>query len=118
MPIILLVDDEPMLRSMIEFALRLEGFPVVTAGSAAEALSAAESVPGEVDLLITAVQLPGMSGLDLASRLAAEDPAMRVLFLGEALESKPEGVPCQFEFLAKPFPLNAFLVKVRGLLYP
>ena len=46
MPAILVVDDEPMLRAMIEFALRLEGFPVMTAGSAAEALSAPPGAPG------------------------------------------------------------------------
>jgi DNA-binding NtrC family response regulator len=119
MPAILVVDDEPMLRAMIEFALRLEGFPVMTAGSAAEALSAAHSNPGDVDLLITEVRLPGMNGPDLAANLLAEDPAMRVLFLAGSLDAAPPlGPSPQFEVFAKPFPLNAFLAEVRKLMQP
>jgi len=113
---ILLVDDEPMLRSMIEFALRQEGISVMTAGSAAEAISAARSRPQEIDLLITEVRVPGMNGVDLATRLADEDPAMRVLLLSGSLEEIPEGASRRFEFLPKPFPLNEFLTQVRRLL--
>jgi len=118
MPAILVVDDEPMLRAMIEFALRLEGFPVMTAGSAAEALSAAHSNPGDVDLLITEVRLPGMTGPDLAANLMAEDPALRVLFLAGSLDAAPPLASPQFEVFAKPFPLNAFLAEVRKLMQP
>jgi len=115
MATILLVDDDPTLLGMIAMTLRNEGFAVVTAGSATEALSL---VPREVDLLITEVHLPGMDGMVLAAKLLGEHPAIRVLFLSGSMDPLSLGGSLQFEFMAKPFPLNVFVAEVRKLLQP
>jgi DNA-binding NtrC family response regulator len=117
MPTILLVDDEPMLLAMMELALRQEGLSAITARNAEEALAAARSFAGTIDLLVTDVRLPEEDGTALAETLLAGHPAMRVLFLSGALEEPALQQSGQFEFLAKPFSLNTFVSDVRRLLH-
>ncbi len=115
MPIVLVVDEEPMLLAMIETALRIEGVETWTAPDAEHALAALQD-RGSIDLLITEVQLPGMDGAALAAQLVARDPALPVLFLSADLRVMPLGGSPQFAFLAKPFPLADLVGRVRTLL--
>jgi two-component system chemotaxis sensor kinase CheA len=71
---VLLVDDAPFFRHMLSPVLKAAGFAVTAAGSAAEALTL---VSGErrFDIVVTDLEMPGMSGFDLASALRA-DPRM------------------------------------------
>jgi len=74
-PRILVVDDEPIVRTFIRAALRSHGYDVLTAASAAEAAE----ISG-VDLLLTEFELPDASGEVLAARLRKKQRCLRVIY--------------------------------------
>ena len=78
---ILLVDDEPQVRGFVRRALEGYGYRVLEAGVVDEALALGSSYPGHIHLLLTDVVLPGMSGPQLAARLAPLRPEMRILYM-------------------------------------
>jgi len=78
---ILLVDDEPDVRRILERMLRSLGFVVLSASSGNEALSACRQNDGPVHLLVTDLEMPEMDGRELADRLRRHRPDIGVLFL-------------------------------------
>jgi two-component system cell cycle sensor histidine kinase/response regulator CckA len=116
---ILVAEDEPSLREMIQAILELGGFAVVTANSSdtAEEVAAGRQ---DLDLLITDVMLRGDEGGDaLAARLQAMRPGLRALFISghslETLTDKGIRIPAE-AFVEKPFTPGQLLAKVRSLL--
>jgi signal transduction histidine kinase/HAMP domain-containing protein/ActR/RegA family two-component response regulator len=78
---ILVVEDEPLLRDMAHLILQDYGYHVLEAGSGAEALRVWEGNPGTIDLVLTDMVMPGgISGRDLAGRLLADHPRLKVIF--------------------------------------
>jgi two-component system, cell cycle sensor histidine kinase and response regulator CckA len=78
---VLLVEDEPAVRRLAQRVLERAGHLVLQAGDGYDALGVAESFAGSIDLLVTDVVLPGLSGPDLAARLLRQRPGMRVLLI-------------------------------------
>ena len=78
---ILLVDDEPQVRGFVRRALEENGYRVLETSAVDEALALGASYPGHIHLLLTDVVLPGMSGPQLAARLAPLRPEMRILYM-------------------------------------
>jgi len=78
---ILLVEDEASLRQLAAQALRARGFTVLLASDGAEALRVLDAYAQTLDLLVTDVVMPNMDGRELADRLRARIPGLRVLFL-------------------------------------
>ena len=78
---ILVVEDEPMLRSLLVNLLAERGYLVLEATGASAALEIAELHSGPIDLLLTDVVMPQMSGRDLAAQLSEVRPAMRVVYM-------------------------------------
>ncbi len=76
---ILLVEDEEQVRTVVVGVLRRQGYHVIPAQNAGEALLLCERHPGKIDLLLTDVVMPQMSGPELAKRLATTRPEVRVL---------------------------------------
>ncbi|MDE3036136.1 MAG: response regulator, partial [Nitrospirota bacterium] len=118
-PTVLLVEDEEALRIVAQRILEQQGYSVVVASDGAEAIRAVERSRKRVDLLLTDVVMPGMSGLELAQRLAAVYPAMKVLYIS----GYPEGgithhgvLDKGLAFLAKPFTPLMLLEKIRDVL--
>ncbi len=116
---ILLVEDEPLLRSREAALLQSCGYTVVEASSGLRALDIWHEHPGTIDLLVTDLVMPGgLSGFDLAMRLRLECPRLPVLFTSgyvpeqTAGEVLVEGV----NFVEKPFPPSKFLQLVRQTL--
>jgi DNA-binding NtrC family response regulator len=104
---------------MVEFLSR-SGYNVLSAGSAEEALETSRS-HSEIDLVITDVVLPQMSGQQLAGRLATVYPEMKVLFVSGYSQSAVfhRDVPSlNRAFLQKPFSLPVLAEKVGGVLEP
>ena len=87
MPTILLVDDEKIIRTLVGVALKKHGYEVIEAGSGRRAITIARRQRGPIDLLLSELSLPRMSGLELAEALGPERPEMRTLFLSRVPHS-------------------------------
>jgi two-component system, cell cycle sensor histidine kinase and response regulator CckA len=116
---VLVVDDEPVVRAMMGRALQQAGYAVLQAESADAAMARAEEHAGEIHVLVSDLVMPGMSGHELAERLAARHPGLGVLFVsgfpGEEVERRgllESGRP----FLAKPFTPEMLVERVRAVL--
>jgi two-component system cell cycle sensor histidine kinase/response regulator CckA len=120
---ILVVEDEKMVRELVREILSQKGYNVLEAHRGTEALEVSERHEGAIHLLLTDVVMPGMDGPELARRLTAQRPDMRVLFMSGYIDHivLHDGVLEQgSEFLQKPFTVRALGTKVRRVLdrYP
>jgi PAS domain S-box-containing protein len=116
---ILLVEDEPSVRRHLQRALERDGHRVRAVADAAHALALAERPGEEIDLLVTDVVMPGMSGPALAARLAAQRPGLRILYVSGYVEDvlAPRGaLTSSAAFLEKPFTPEVLTAKVREVL--
>jgi two-component system OmpR family response regulator len=114
---LLLVDDEDNLRSMLEAALRHNGFETSTAATGREALAAAVEV--EPDLVVLDVMLPDLDGFEVCRRLRADGVRTPVLFLTarDATEDKVRGLTLGADdYLVKPFSLDELVARVHAVL--
>ena len=101
---ILLVDDEDSVRAIVMKILRRANYDVLEAANGEAALKIAAAHPGAIDLLITDMFMPGLRGPEVAQKLAATRPGLRVLFMsGYADQDLRAGVPVGANFLNKPF---------------
>ena len=116
---ILYVEDEDSLREVTAEYLRKKGYTVLTASAPAEVFKITESSASSIDLLLTDVILPGSSGVQLAQRLAANHPQMRVLYVSgytaDAIVHYGSHNP-GFAFVSKPFSLPALARRIRAIL--
>ena len=115
MPTILVVDDEAMIRNLMGVALEMEGFQVLRAENGPDAIRVSESHPGEIDLLVSDITMPGMDGPTLAGELLATDPNLPVLFVSGYSERIPLNKDKPFLVLQKPFVLSALVRAVRSI---
>jgi two-component system, cell cycle sensor histidine kinase and response regulator CckA len=115
---ILLAEDEELVRRLAHRVLEAQGYSVRSAGSGKAALELAEN-GGRVDLLVTDVVMPGMSGRQLAEQLRTRQPDLKVLYLSGYTDDAVvrHGVLEQnVFFLQKPFSPAVLLGKVRAVL--
>ena len=113
---ILLIEDEPSLRDMVRRALTATGYTVIAAADGAEGIRLSEQRSEPVDLVLTDMILPGMSGRELSAEFRRRLPGLPIIIMsgytGEtypALEALPEGVG----YLEKPFSLADLRNRVR-----
>lgn len=116
---ILLVEDEDMVRDVTSHVLEHEGYRVLASGSPQHALELVRDCPQTLDLMLTDVVMPGMSGTELAARVAALRPGIAVLFMSGYTEC--QAMPEKFrdtmrEFLPKPFTMASLLGAVQCIL--
>jgi DNA-binding response OmpR family regulator len=114
---LLVVDDEPLVRDLLTQVLRVEGYNVLPAEGAAEALRLAREATA-IHLLITDYSMPEVDGLELARRFRAEHPEAPVLMVSGSLpliRQRTDHLD-HFEILEKPFKFKELLHKVRTLL--
>ena len=116
---ILLVEDDDALRDIVERYLHREGYKVVSAGSAEDALEIFEGISEKFQLLLTDIVLPGINGVVLASLLKEKDFNGHILYMTGYTQNKiiPDNVKKgDKELLEKPFSLNTLRQKIRDLL--
>ena len=116
---ILLVEDEIDVRDLVHEMLTDQGYRVIQAGSGAEALAAAERADYAIDLMMTDVVMPKMSGPELAEEMGKIIPGLRVLYMSGYLDEDivDAGVlEGDIVFLDKPFTGDLMLRKVREAL--
>jgi two-component system, cell cycle sensor histidine kinase and response regulator CckA len=78
---LLIVEDEPAVRNLVAATLKTEGYRLLLAGSAEEAMLVAAEHTGAIDLLLTDAVMPGKSGIELANALVAERPGLPVIVM-------------------------------------
>ena len=116
---LLLVEDDERLRTLARNVLRRAGYRVLDAANAGEALLICEQHEGAIDVMVTDVVMPRMSGHQLAIRLRSTRPSMRVLSVSGYTDDTVlhHGVESgQLAFLGKPFTPTALMKKVREVL--
>jgi PAS domain S-box-containing protein len=116
---VLVVEDQAVVRRYAAAALRTYGYQVIEAENAAEALLLCERESERIDLILTDLTMPGLSGRELADRLKKRRPGIRVLFMSGYTDDTivhqgalEDGV----EFIQKPFGPGQLAVKVREML--
>jgi CheY-like chemotaxis protein len=114
---VLLVEDEEIVRALGERVLENAGYTVLVAANGAEAIALAERQETGIDLLLTDVVMPGMSGPQVAKRLTALRPGLRVLYTsGYAEDDVWTNGGNGDGFIAKPFTPELLRRKVAEML--
>jgi CheY-like chemotaxis protein len=113
---VLLVEDEPLVRGLLVRLLDREGYVVLEAASGDEALAVVAAHEAPIDLLVSDVVMPGLSGPDLAALIRERQSSLRVLFISGYNETDAAGYGVlhpDVDLLAKPFTPDAFAARVR-----
>ncbi|MCH8328038.1 MAG: PAS domain S-box protein [Candidatus Marinimicrobia bacterium] len=116
---VLVVDDDRSIVRLLDHVLSDAGYKVLTALDPQEALSVSQNHDGEIDLLLTDVIIPGISGNDLAEKLEADRPQLRTLFMSghtEKIAANLSDHQKENAFLQKPFTLEELKSKTAELL--
>lgn len=116
---ILVVEDDPQLLQVTQQLLEHLGYRVLVAAEPQQALELARNYPGEIQLLLTDVIMPGLNGRELYERLVAERPRLKVLYTSgyaENVISRDGILLAEAAFLPKPFSLPRLAAKIREVL--
>ena len=113
---ILVCEDDDQLRTVVELMLDGQGYRVLLAARPEQALELAAEHPHAIDVLVTDLSLPQMSGTELAARLKKSVPELEVLVLSGHPPDVLRG-PCH-AYLQKPFSDTSLLQTIRLLLEP
>jgi len=114
---ILVVDDDPATLGLVSEVLAKGNYNILTADSGASALQQSKEYNSDIDLLLSDFQMPGMSGIELATKIAQERPKIQVLMMSgfaEGMLVLNEG----WHFLAKPFIPSQLRALILGLVFP
>jgi two-component system, cell cycle sensor histidine kinase and response regulator CckA len=115
----LLVDDEQPVRSYVSAVLRQAGFDVIEAANGADALSILQYRRCTVDVLVTDIMMPRMTGIELVSGVKNEYPELPVVYIsGEPLREDLHNPRTRVLFLQKPFGPSAIVDAVQTVIKP
>ncbi len=114
---VLLVDDDDQLRKFCRDCLDKNGFRVLESDNGFEALLVAANHDGAIDILITDLEMPRISGIELAQVFKAIWPTIGVLYIsGSLCESTQADLDSDFAYLPKPFLPGVFLKTIGEVL--
>ena len=117
--IILLVEDEAIVRTITRLSLETFGYQVIEAGSGAEALELAKTLTEPISLLVTDVIMPKMNGRQLATQFQQQFPNLKVLLMSGYTDDaiiRHGVIDDTYAFIQKPFTPNLLAKKVREVL--
>lgn len=118
---ILIVEDESAVRAIARRVLEREGFAVLEAATATDALRIAGAAEEQLALVLSDVVLPGMTGAELGEAIRAVQPAVPILFMSGYGEEDVRARVGKLEtagFVAKPFTPRGLAEAVRGAIRP
>jgi len=114
---VLVVEDEEVIRGLVDQVLRGEGYEVLLAADGDEAIELADGA--RVDVLLTDLTMPGIGGHELADRLRAGAPELKVMFMSgfaEGNDFSTTALPPATAFLEKPFTFTMLSERMRELI--
>ncbi|HEY0880584.1 MAG TPA: ATP-binding protein, partial [Archangium sp.] len=118
---VLLVEDDTQVRQAVEGMLRRAGYRVLNAANGDAAVKVSEGYAGTIDVLLTDVIMPGVSGRKLAEKLRAQRPGLRVLFMSGYSDdelARDGTLDPDVQFIRKPLTNEALLARLRKVLRP
>jgi two-component system cell cycle sensor histidine kinase/response regulator CckA len=110
--VVLVADDEVVVRDFARIVLEAEGYFVLTAGDGEQALSISRQYVGTIHALLSDVDMPDLDGLELRRQLLMERPEIRVLLMSGRSQNPGADIP----FLTKPFGPTELKQRIRKLL--
>ena len=116
---ILLVDDEDSIRDFLAEILSEQGYKVIEATNGEEGLQVFKEYKEEIDLLISDITMPKMSGPELVNKLRELQPKLKALFISGNVENRytnEHSTDLRTSFLQKPFTYDSIISKVREIL--
>ena len=117
----LLVEDEAPVREFVRRTLERAGYKVIEVANPNDALQTLELIAGRVDLVLTDVVMPGMSGRMMAERLMNRYPSMRILFMSgnaEIVDLLHRARDVRGVMLSKPFTPAVLIERVSAAIQP
>jgi two-component system cell cycle sensor histidine kinase/response regulator CckA len=113
--VVLLADDELVVRSLAQSILTRAGYRVLNAVDGAHALEVSRGYPGFIDVLLTDIKMPKMDGVELSANIARERPGIKILFMSGKQSGELDVLGEKREFLRKPFFPEDLCEKVSSL---
>jgi len=111
--VILVVDDEPLIRNVARFSLEKEGYFILASHDGENALHLSRKFPGTIHAVLSDVKMPKMNGLELRERILTERPGIKVMLMSGHTDAAPPGSAA---FLPKPFTPAVLQERMRQLL--
>ena len=114
-PLILLVDDEQIIRNLLRVTLQRQGYHVLEASNGSEAITVFNEHESSIALVLTDVMMPKMGGVELAERLTEKRPTLPILFISgycETIPKEPNFLGC----IPKPFTAQEIVERVSNIL--
>ncbi len=111
---VLIVDDDPAVLAMAANILEKAGYRTMLASNGIEALHVFQSYAEHIDVVVTDLVMPEMSGVELAERIHAAYPRMNIVLMSGYVPDEYRGVCESYPFLAKPFRTEKLLAAVQG----
>jgi two-component system cell cycle sensor histidine kinase/response regulator CckA len=112
--VVLIAEDDVMVRNLARVALEDEGYFVLAAGDGEQALFLSRQFPGTIHALLSDVKMPNLDGLELRKTILAERPGIKVLLMSGYTGSPVENI----SVLSKPFVAGVLTQRMRELLAP
>jgi two-component system, cell cycle sensor histidine kinase and response regulator CckA len=114
--VILVADDDVVVRNLINTVLTRSGYLVLLACDGMEAMQISRRHTGPIDLLLSDVTMPRLGGLELVKRMREDRPGLKALLISGRTSSEVSDGSRSFDFLAKPFLPSALKARIEILL--
>jgi two-component system, cell cycle sensor histidine kinase and response regulator CckA len=114
--VVLLADDELVVRSLARSVLVRAGYKVLDAIDGEHALEVSRAFTGPIDVLLTDLKMPKMDGIELSTHILRERPGIKILFMSGKTSGDLTVLGRKIEFLRKPFQPETLCEKVNSLL--
>lgn len=115
-PVVLLVDNDPIVRNLLLLVLQRASYSVLVAADGQEAIELSRAFEGEIALMITDMEMPRMGGDELGELIMSDRPSIRVLQISGQLAGHFLGRNLNLAFLQKPFTPSALMEKICGVM--
>ena len=114
--VVLLAEDEPMVRNMIRVTLTASGYQVLDVPDGRQAIELSRQYQGDIDLLLTDLKMPHVDGAKAAEIISTERPGIRVLIISGHASDEIRKEAITQAFLRKPFAPSQLREKIREVL--